>query len=269
MYEKIKETTEFLVSKGFVKPEAGIVLGTGLGGFTSAMKNCTEIKYQDIPHFSVSTVEGHEGKLIFGDFAGKKVVAMKGRFHFYEGYSSEELTFPIRVMKSLGIRYLILSNASGGVNPEFEVGDIMIINDHINLMTNPLIGPNDSRIGPRFPDMGEPYDHAMIDKAWEIGKKLGLRIHKGVYLGTSGPTFETPAEYRFMRIIGADTVGMSTVPEVITARHMGLPCFAVSIITDLGVPGKMTYITHEMVQKAAEKSEGFMTQLMIELISEI
>ena len=269
MYEKIKETTEFLVSKGFVKPEAGIVLGTGLGGFTSAMKNCTEIKYQDIPHFSVSTVEGHEGKLIFGDFAGKKVVAMKGRFHFYEGYSSEDLTFPIRVLQSLGIRYLILSNASGGVNPEFEVGDIMIINDHINLMTNPLVGPNDSRIGPRFPDMGEPYDHAMIDKAWEIGKKLGLRIHKGVYLGTSGPTFETPAEYRFMRIIGADTVGMSTVPEVITARHMGLPCFAVSIITDLGVPGKMTYITHEMVQKAAEKSEGFMTQLMIELISEI
>jgi len=269
MYEKIKETTEFLVSKGFVKPEAGIVLGTGLGGFTSAMKNCTEIKYQDIPHFSVSTVEGHEGKLIFGDFAGKKVVAMKGRFHFYEGYSSEDLTFPIRVLQSLGIRYLILSNASGGVNPEFEVGDIMIINDHINLMTNPLVGPNDSRIGPRFPDMGEPYDHAMIDKAWEIGKRLGLRIHKGVYLGTSGPTFETPAEYRFMRIIGADTVGMSTVPEVITARHMGLPCFAVSIITDLGVPGKMTYITHEMVQKAAEKSEGFMTQLMIELISEI
>lgn len=267
MYEQIKETADFLVAKGFTKPEAGIVLGTGLGGFTAAMKNCIEIRYQDIPHFSVSTVEGHEGKLIYGDFAGKQVVAMKGRFHHYEGYSNDKLTFPVRVLKHLGIKHLILSNASGGVNPEYEVGDIMIITDHINLLPNPLIGPNDSRIGPRFPDMGEPYDHALIEKAWAIGKKLGLRIHKGVYLGTSGPTFETPAEYKFMRIIGADAVGMSTVPEVITARHMGLPCFAVSVITDLGVPGKMTYITHEMVQKAAEKSEGYMTHLMVELIS--
>lgn len=266
MYEKIKETAEFLAKKGFVNPEAGIVLGTGLGGFTAAMENCIEIKYQDIPHFSTSTVEGHEGKLIYGDFAGKKVVAMKGRFHYYEGYTSDQVTFPVRVLKYLGIKYLCLSNASGGVNPEYEVGDIMIITDHINLLPNPLVGPNDKRIGPRFPDMGEPYDHALADKAWDIGKKLGLRIHKGVYLGTSGPTFETPAEYRFMRIIGADAVGMSTVPEVITARHMGLPCFAVSVITDLGVPGKMTYITHEMVQRAAEKSEGHMTHLMVELI---
>lgn len=267
MYEKIKETAEFLTKRGFVNAEAGIVLGTGLGGFTAAMTNCIEINYQDIPHFSTSTVEGHEGKLIYGDFAGKKVVAMKGRFHYYEGYSSEQVTFPIRVLKFLGIKYLCLSNASGGVNPEYEVGDIMIITDHINLLPNPLIGPNDKRIGPRFPDMGEPYDKEMAEKAWEIGKRLGLRIHKGVYLGTSGPTFETPAEYKFMRIVGADTVGMSTVPEVITARHMNLPCFAVSVITDLGVPGKMTYITHEMVQKAAEKSEGHMTHLMLEFIS--
>lgn len=269
MYNKIEESVQYLVSRGLTSPEAGIVLGTGLGGFTTAMENSIEINYQDIPHFSKSTVEGHEGKLIYGDFAGKKVVAMKGRFHYYEGYSSEQVTFPIRVLKFLGIKYLFLSNAAGGVNPDFEVGDILIITDHINLLPNPLVGPNDKRIGPRFPDMGEPYDKKLTERAWEIGRKLGLRIHKGVYLGTSGPTFETPAEYRFMRIIGADAVGMSTVPEVITARHMKLPCFAVSVITDLGIPGKMTYITHEMVQAAAEKTEGHITSLMTELISGI
>lgn len=267
MYKEIEETVQYLTDKGFTDPEVGIVLGTGLGGLAEQITDSVEISYQEIPNFPVSTVEGHDGKLIYGNFAGKRVVAMKGRFHYYEGYGPDELTFPVRVMNRLGISFLALSNASGGVNPDYEVGDIMIITDHINLIPNPLIGPNDDRIGPRFPDMSEPYDKELTERAWEIGNRLGMRVHKGVYLGTTGPTFETPAEYRFMRIIGADTIGMSTVPEVVAARHIGLKCFAVSVITDLGVPGKMTYITHEIVQEAAEKSEASMTKLMYELIS--
>ncbi len=269
MLEKIKETAEFLRSKGIINPEAGIILGTGLGGLTSKINIDSEIDYHDIPGFPVSTVDGHAGKLIYGDFGGKKIVAMKGRFHFYEGYSTSQIAFPIRVMKHLGIKWLFLSNAAGGVNPGFRIGDIMIITDHINLLPNPLIGKNDDRIGTRFPDMSEAYDRSLIDRAFEIAEKNNIRICKGVYLGTTGPTFETPAEYKYFRTIGADSVGMSTVTEVIVARHVGLPCFAVSIITDLGVEGKIEYTTHEIVQREAEKAENRMTVIMTELISSL
>jgi purine-nucleoside phosphorylase len=269
MLEKIKETTEFLRLKGMINPEAGIILGTGLGGLTSKIENQIEADYKIIPHFPVSTVEGHEGRLIYGDFGGKKIIAMKGRFHYYEGYGPEEIALPIRVLRHLGIKYLFLSNAAGGVNPGFNIGDIMIITDHINLLPNPLIGWNDDRIGPRFPDMSEAYDRHLIEKAKSIAMNNNISIQQGVYLGTSGPTFETPAEYRYFHTIGADSVGMSTVTEVITARHMGLSCFAVSIITDLGVEGKIEYITHEIVQHEAEKAESRMTTIMTELISSL
>ena len=267
MLERIKETVEFLKSKGFDSPHAGIILGTGLGGLTARIENHIEIDYRDIPNFPVPTVDGHEGKLIFGDFGKRKIVAMKGRFHFYEGHGLEQLTFPVRVLKHLGIQSLFLSNAAGGLNPEFQIGDIMIITDHINLLPNPLIGPNDERIGPRFPDMGEAYDPYLIKRALLIAESHNFRIHKGIYLSTTGPTFETPSEYKYFRIIGADAVGMSTTSEVIIARHMGLPCFAVSIITDLGVEGKIEYTTHESVQKEAARTEARMTTIMTELIS--
>jgi purine-nucleoside phosphorylase len=269
MLEKIKETVEFLRAKGIVNPEAGIILGTGLGGLTSKIEDRLEIDYREIPYFPVSTVEGHAGKLIFGDFGGKKIVAMKGRFHYYEGYGSAQMALPVRVLKYLGIKYLFLSNAAGGVNQSFHIGDIMVITDHINLLPNPLIGQNDERIGPRFPDMSEAYDKSLIEKAIEIAGKNNISIRKGVYLATSGPTFETPAEYKHYRAIGADSVGMSTAPEVIIARHMGLACFAVSIITDLGVEGKIEYTTHEIVQREAEKAEARMTIIMTELISSL
>ena len=266
MLEKIKKTVEFLNSKGIVDPVAGIVLGTGLGGLATKIENIIEIKYKEIPNFPVSTVAGHEGKLIFGDFGRKKVVAMKGRFHYYEGYDSDKVVFPIRVLKYLGIKSLFLSNASGGVNPDFNIGDIMIINDHINLLPNPLIGPNDDRIGPRFPDMSEAYDKYLIGRALLIAQENKIKVRQGVYLSTSGPTFETPAEYKYFRSIGADAVGMSTTQEVIVARHVGLPVFAVSIITDLGVEGKIKYVTHELVMKEAEKSESNMTTIMTGMI---
>ena len=266
MLEKINETTEFLKSKGFIDPDAGIILGTGLGGLAAQIKNRIEIDYQEIPNFPVSTVEGHDGKLIFGELGGRKILAMKGRFHYYEGYVAEQLAFPVRVLKYLGIKCLFLSNAAGGVNPDFNVGDIMIITDHINLIPNPLIGQNDERIGVRFPDMSETYDKYLIKKATLIADENHIRVRKGIYLATSGPTFETPAEYKFFRTIGADAVGMSTVPEVIIARHMELPCFAMSLITDLGIEGKIAYTTHKSVQHEAEKTEARMTTIMTELI---
>ena len=269
MLERIIETTGFLKAKGFTDPVAGIILGTGLGELTSKIEKRIEIDYKDIPNFPVSTVEGHAGKLIFGEFGGKKIVAMKGRFHYYEGYGPEQVALPVRVLKYLGIKNLFLSNAAGGVNPEFRIGDIMVITDHINLLPNPLIGSNDDRIGPRFPDMGSAYDKKLVQLAFSIAEKKNIRIRKGVYLATTGPTFETPSEYRYFRIIGADAVGMSTTPEVIVARHMNLPCFAVSIITDLGVEGKIEYTTHETVQMEASKIESQMTTIMTEMISSI
>lgn len=269
MLERINETTEFLRARGMVNPDAGIILGTGLGGLTEKISNRIEIDYKDIPNFPVSTVEGHAGKLIYGDFGRKKIVAMQGRFHYYEGYGPENVALPVRVLKYLGVKCLFLSNAAGGVNPAFHIGDIMIITDHINLLPNPLIGQNDDRIGPRFPDMGEAYDKYLIKKALMMAEDHNIRVHKGIYLSTSGPTFETPAEYKYFRTIGADAVGMSTTPEVIVARHMNLPCFAVSIITDLGVEGKIEYTTHESVLHEAAKTEERMTALMTDLISSL
>jgi purine-nucleoside phosphorylase len=269
MLEKIIETTKFLRAKGIIDPDAGIILGTGLGELTAKIDKRIEIDYKDIPNFPLSTVEGHAGQLIYGEFGRKKIVAMKGRFHYYEGYGAQHVALPVRVLKYLGIKCLFLSNAAGGVNPSFQIGDIMVITDHINLLPNPLIGLNDERIGVRFPDMGEAYDKDLVNKALLIAEENNIRIHKGVYLSTSGPTFETPAEYRYFRIIGADAVGMSTTPEVIIARHMNLPCFAVSVITDLGVEGKIEYTTHESVQNEAAKTEARMTTIMTELISSL
>jgi purine-nucleoside phosphorylase len=269
MLEKINETTEFLKARGFINPDAGIILGTGLGGLTAKIENCIEIDYKEIPNFPVPTVEGHEGKLVFGDFGRKKIVVMKGRFHYYEGYKPEEVSFPVRVLKYLGIKCLFLSNAAGGLNPTFRIGDIMIITDHINLLPNPLIGPNDDRVGARFPDMGEAYDKYLVKKALLIAQDHKIKVQKGIYLSTSGPTFETPSEYKYFRIIGADAVGMSTTQEVIVARHMNLPCFAVSIITDLGVEGKIAYTTHQSVLEEASKTEERMTAIMTEMISSL
>lgn len=269
MLEKINETSEFLKNKGIINPDAGIVLGTGLGGLTTKIENRIEIDYKDIPNFPTSTVEGHEGKLIYGDFGNKKIIAMKGRFHYYEGYGPAQVALPIRVLKFLGIKYLFLSNAAGGTNPSFHIGDIMIITDHINLLPNPLIGKNDDRIGPRFPDMSEAYDKYLIKKALLIAEEHKIKVQTGTYLATSGPTFETPSEYRYFRHIGADAVGMSTTPEVIIARHMGLPCFAVSVITDLGVEGKIEYTTHESVQHEAAKTEARMTTIMTDMIASL
>jgi len=269
MLEKINQSVAFISEKTKFQPEIGIILGTGLGGLVREIKIEHSLNYQDIPHFPVSTVEGHQGRLIFGTLAGKKVMAMQGRFHYYEGYTMQEVTFPVRVMKFLGIKQLIVSNASGGVNPSFEIGDIMIINDHINLLPNPLIGKNLDELGPRFPDMSDAYDKTLIEKAEKIAQQLGIKVQKGTYVGVTGPTLETPSEYVYFRTIGGDAVGMSTVPEVIVARHMHIPCFAISIITDLGVPGKIVKVTHEEVQQIASQSEPKMTQIIKNLVGEI
>ncbi len=267
MLNKIKETVGYLEGRISQKPEVGIILGTGLGGLVNEIDIQHTIPYELIPNFPVSTVAGHHGQLIFGTMGGKNIMAMRGRFHYYEGYTMQEISFPVVVMKFLGIQLLVLSNASGGVNPDFEVGDIMVINDHINLMKdNPLIGKNEDEVGTRFPDMGSAYDPALIEKAFGIAGKHGIKLQKGVYAAVSGPTYETPAEYRYIRAIGADAVGMSTVPEVISARHMGLKCFAVSIISDLGVPGKIVEITHKHVIDAASKVEPIMTRIIKEMI---
>ncbi len=268
MLTQFKESVDFILSKTAVKPSVGIVLGTGLGGLVKEIEVIDEISYADIPNFPVSTVESHSGKLIFGKLGGKDVVAMQGRFHFYEGYDLKQVTYPIRVMKLLGIEKLFVSNASGGVNPDFIVGEIMILNDHINFFPgNPLIGKNFDELGPRFPDMSEPYCPEMIQLAKDIAKENNIRIAEGTYLGLTGPTLETPAEYKFVRAIGADAVGMSTVPEVIVARHMEIPCFAISIITDLGVPGKIKKVSLEEVIEVASRQEPKMTLILRELIA--
>lgn len=266
MLEKIKESTEYIKSKTSIRPEVGIILGTGLGGLVNEIDITDSLDYSTIPNFPVSTVEGHSGRLICGKIGGKQVIAMQGRFHYYEGYEMWQVTFPVRVMKSLGIKTLIVSNASGGVNPDFEIGDLMILTDHINLIPNPLIGKNFSELGPRFPDMSETYDKNLVARAVEIASKKNIKTQRGVYTGVTGPTLETPSEYKYFRIIGSDTVGMSTVPEVIVARHMGIPVFAISIITDLGVPGKIVKVTHEDVQRVAEEAEPKMTYIIKELI---
>jgi len=268
MLKKITETVDFIKLQTKVQPEVGIILGSGLGGLINEIAITESIPYKEIPHFPVSTVEGHQGHLIFGKLGDKNIVAMQGRFHYYEGYTMQELAFPVRVMKLLGIKLLILSNASGGVNPDFEIGDMMIITDHINLLpTNPLIGPNEKEFGPRFPDMSEAYDAGLIHKAIKIVRRHNIKYKTGVYAAVTGPMYETPAEYRFIRTIGADAVGMSTIPEVIVARQMDLPCFAISVITDLGVTGKIVEVSHHDVIEAASQVEPKVTLLIRELLS--
>jgi len=270
MMMKINEATEFIKKIYSRQPSVGIVLGSGLGSFTKEIKIEKEIPYGDIPHFPVSTVEGHSGKLTFGELGGKKVVAMAGRFHYYEGYSSEQIVFPIRVMKYLGIDTLLLSNAAGGVNPEFKVGDLMIITDHISqLAPNPLIGKNYKELGPRFPDMSEPYKKSLISKAKAIAAEKNIKLREGVYVAVTGPTFETRAEYRMIHALGGDVVGMSTVQEVITAVHMGLPVFAMSVVTDVGIREEENVITHEEVLQAAKDAEPAFAALFCELIAQL
>jgi purine-nucleoside phosphorylase len=270
MLDKINETADYLKQRTGASPSVGIILGTGLGGLVKEIEVEHEVPYEEIPNFPVSTVEGHSGKLIFGKLGSKSVMAMQGRFHYYEGYGMKEVTFPVRVMKALGMNDLIVSNASGGVNPGYEIGDLMILSDHINLFpTNPLMGKNYPELGPRFPDMSEAYDKALVAKAKEIAAANGIEVKTGIYAGLSGPCLETPAEYTYVRNTGADTVGMSTVPEVIAGRHGGMRCFAVSIITDLGVPGKIVKVTHEDVIEVAAKAEPKMTLIMKELISSL
>ncbi len=263
MLKEISSTADFLQSKTGEKPVVGLVLGSGLGNLTESMEISHSFDYKDIPGFPETTVEGHAGRLVFGRLNGKPVVAMQGRFHYYEGHSMNTLVFPIRVMAKLGIRYLFLSNASGGVNSDFEIGDLMIQTDHINLFpSNPLMGPNEDELGTRFPDMSEAYNPKLIEMALQAAKELDIKVQQGVYAGVSGPCLETPAEYKYIRVIGADTVGMSTVPEVIAGHHMGLACFAMSVITDLGVPGKIVKVTHEDVQKAASSVEPKMAAII-------
>lgn len=267
MIEKIKQTADYIRSKAGEVPETAIILGTGLGALVDHITDKKYLPYKDIPNFPVSTVEGHSGNLIFGRLGSRQVIAMQGRFHYYEGYDMKQVTFPVRVMKELGVKTLFVSNAAGGMNKEFRVGDIMIITDHINLFPeNPLRGKNYEVLGPRFPAMTEAYDKKLIAAAEDIARSKGIRVMKGVYVGTQGPTFETPAEYEFFRIIGGDAVGMSTVPEVIVANHAGMKVFGVSVITDLGGKDVTDVPTHEEVQKAAEAAQPNMMEIMRELI---
>ena len=270
MLSKINTAVSFIQHLYATKPQVGIVLGSGLGSFTSEIVVEKEILYSDIPHFPISTVEGHSGKLIFGELGGKKVVAMAGRFHFYEGYGTDEVVFPIRVMKFLGIETLLVSNAAGGTNKHWKVGDLMIIKDHISQFThNPLVGKNLTEFGPRFPDMSEPYKKVLIDKAKQIAATKNIFLREGVYFGVTGPTFETRAEYKMIELLGGDAVGMSTVQEVIAAVHMGLPVFAMSVITDIGIRDEENTITHDEVLQAAKDAEPKLTYIFAALIAQL
>ncbi len=267
--ERIKETSDFIRERMNGKqPKPAIILGTGLGEVVNRINIDIEIPYGEIPNFPVSTVQGHKGRLIFGTLGNKYIMAMQGRFHYYEGYTMQEVTFPIRVMKALGIKTLFVSNASGGMNPDFKVGDLMIITDHINVFPeHPLHGKNIDELGPRFPGMGEAYSKRLIQMARDIAKEKNIRLMEGVYVGTQGPTFETPAEYRYFWRIGGDAVGMSTVPEVIVARHGDMEVFGISVITDLGVEGIVEKVSHEEVQKAAAAAQPIMAMLVQEIIN--
>lgn len=270
MLKTIEATARYITDKIKQQPKVGIILGSGLGGLVNEIKIEQEIPYSTIPNFPVSTVDGHNGHLIFGELGGKKILAMQGRFHYYEGYSMKEVTFPVRVMKMMGINYLFVSNATGGLNPDFKIGDLMIISDHINMFPeHPLHGTNQDALGPRFPDMSQAYNKELRQKAKFIALKNKIEIKEGVYVGVQGPTFETPAEYKMFRILGGDVVGMSTVPEVIVARHMDMKVFGISIVTDSGVPGEIVEISHEEVQEVAMKSEPQMTLILKNLIAEI
>ncbi|MBR1620574.1 MAG: purine-nucleoside phosphorylase [Prevotella sp.] len=266
MYKKIQETASWLKQRMTTSPKTAIILGTGLGQLASEITDTYEFPYNEIPNFPVSTVEGHAGKLIFGKLGGVDILAMQGRFHFYEGYNMKEVTFPVRVMYELGITTLFVSNAAGGMNEEFKIGDLMIITDHINnFPEHPLRGKN-FPTGPRFPDMHETYDHSLIEEADKIAAEKNIRVMHGVYMGVQGPTFETPAEYKLYRKMGADAVGMSTVPEVIVAHHCGIKTFGISVITDLGGFDVPVAVSHEEVQEAANKAQPLMTEIMREMI---
>ena len=267
MWEQVQQTVEYIKNKTGFTPEYGVILGSGLGSFTDDIKIEHTLPYNEIPNFPVSTVEGHKGALVFGTIGDKKVVAMQGRFHYYEGYDMKQVTFPVRVMKYIGVTKLIVSNASGGVNPNYKVGSIVLIKDHINMLPeHPLRGKNDERFGPRFVNMSEPYSQKMITKAKELAKELNIEVQDGVYLGLQGPTFETLAEYRMVKALGGDCVGMSTVPEVIVARHMDLETFGLSVITDMGNEEAIETITHEEVLEAAREAEPHVRQLIKQLI---
>ena len=268
MLEKIKATSSYILERTNFKTETAIILGTGLGGLVKEIEIEHAIPYSEIPNFPVSTVEGHKGQLIFGTIGGKKVIAMQGRFHHYEGYSLKEVTFPVRVLKALGIKNLFVSNASGGLNPKFKVGDVMMITDHINMFgDNPLMGPNVPELGPRFPDMSQPYNLHLRNLALKIALQNKIDLKEGVYVGVAGPTFETPSEYKMFRILGGDAIGMSTVPEVIVARHMDMAVFGISIITDSGVPGEIVEISHAEVQAVAMLAEPKMSLIIRELLA--
>lgn len=265
--QQLEETVAFI--RQLVPSEAtiGIILGSGLGNLSNEIKTEKEISYNDIPHFPVSTVEGHKGRLIFGELGGRKVWVMAGRFHYYEGYTPQQVAYPVRVMRLLGVQTLLLSNAAGGVNPHFKIGDLMIINDHISLFTeNPLLGKNEEALGTRFPDMSEPYSKALIQKVENIAKANGIALKQGVYTGVTGPTFETRSEYKLIHILGGDAVGMSTVQETIAAIHCGMEIFAMSVITDIGIREEDNTITHEEVLQAAKDAEPKLTLLFTELV---
>lgn len=267
MWEQVQETVSFIKEKTNFNPEYGVILGSGLGSFTDDIAIEFTLPYGEIPNFPVSTVHGHKGALVLGTIGNKKVVAMQGRFHFYEGYSMKEVTFPVRVMKYLGVEKLIVSNASGGVNPNYEVGSIVILKDQINMMPeHPLRGKNDERFGPRFLNMSEPFSINMIAVAKALAKNLNITVHDGIYLGLQGPTFETLAEYKMVKILGADCVGMSTVPEIIVARHMDMECFGLSVITDMGNEENIETVSHDEVLEAAKKAEPNVRSLIKELI---
>jgi purine-nucleoside phosphorylase len=270
LLRKIQDSLNYIEQYINKTYEVGIVLGTGLGELSKEIRVETELSYEDIPNFPVSTVETHAGKLLFGSLGGKSVVAMQGRFHFYEGYSMKQITFPIRVMKFLGVKTLVISNAAGGMNPQYKKSDIMIMEDHINLLgDNPLIGQNVDEFGPRFPDMSEPYSKRLITIAEEIGKETKIKLQKGVYVAVSGPNLETRAEYRFLRAIGADVVGMSTVPEVIVARHMDIEVFGLSVITDECFPDTLQPADVADIIKTANETQPKLTMLMKRVVEKL
>jgi purine-nucleoside phosphorylase len=267
---QLQETTQFIQSKVKEQATTAIILGSGLGNLATKIEVDFEIPYKEIPHFPVSTVEGHKGRLILGTLNGKRVWVMEGRFHFYEGYTPEQVAYPVRVLKLLGVDNLLLSNAAGGVNPNYAVGDLMILRDHISFFTiNPLIGKNEAALGTRFPDMSEPYADSFIQKAKSIAAANNIQLHEGVYVGVTGPTFETRAEYKLIKAVGGDVVGMSTVQENIAAVHCGMKVFAISVVTDLGIREDNNVITHEEVLEAANAAEPKLTLIFSELLKEI
>ena len=266
MLQKIKESVDYIGELSTSKPTIAVVIGSGLGALVKQFDIRVEIPYGQIPHFPESGVDGHAGMLLFGEYNGVHLAILNGRTHFYEGYSLEQIAFPVRVLHALGVKTLLLSNAVGGMNPEFSIGDIMMITDHINLIPNPLIGKHHTEFGPRFPDMSQAYDKELMQRARRIAGKLNISLKEGVYVGVTGPTYETPAEYKYYRLIGGDAIGMSTTCEVIVARQMSMQCFGLSVITDLGIPGRIEFLTHKMVQDIAAKAEPRLAAIFKELI---